>query len=776
MGVDEMSTNDNGKPIGSVAPPPQGFGVAGTETLMRNSIFLPNLVQTGDQGPPLPSGLSAAPTAGTLWRAFIRVAPLALFFGILTAGAAVAVVYLITPPKYPVSVLIKVNSSKPGGGIGGGTQEDVEFSMLKSFQMELVKSREVINKALEMQVKDLTKGMKGTSVDSRFVKELPLVQAQGDPVDWLQGIKAEPHLKSQEIIVVSGTTRDRPEDLTIVMNALGKALEDENQSREEQKHHTLIEQAQAKQVEGAIRLEQRRKLLALKTRNGSDDELVKKHLDRLETQLSDNSKTLGTLRLDAISVESQIKSLTMHMNNADLSQAPPELVNDLIKNDPAAAPLFLDLQKAVKDLSDAQKATTNQAFLGRYFDAKLEREKAIEDYKFQNRPAIQQRYREKVLNESSAELRKLKDRLGGLKEQERAVGQEMANAQAELDRIKPNSGPTPEVVALKNEIEALEKAQGEVTRHIALLKVNVPQQRVSVYQNAIVPGGLDYSRFTKLAGAGGIGGFLIAVLAVSFREFRWRKICTGDEVSRGLGLSLIGSVPSLPDSTRSPLAGQGKVDPLWQNQLIESVDTIRTLLLHNARANNTRVIMVSSAVGGEGKTTLASQLAASLARAWKKTLLIDGDLRSPSAHKLFEVPQEPGLCEILRGELNSAEAIRSTPLSRLWIIPAGHWDSHAVQALAQDSVRTLLEELKQQYDFIVLDSSPILPVADALLLGQNVDGVLLTVMRDLSRAPALYAAHQRLEGLGIKTLGAVMMGASSELGPLGYKYAAQARR
>ena len=222
-----MSVNDNGKPSGSLAAP-QASSVAGTETLMRNSIFLPNLVQAGDQGPPLPSGLSAAPTAGTLWRAFVRVAPLALFVGLLTAGLAVAAVYLVTPPKYPVSVLIKVNSSKPGGGIGGGTQEDVEFSMRKSFQMELVKSRDVINKALEMQVKDLAKGMKGTPVDSRFVKELPLVRAQGDPVDWLQGIKAEPHLKSQEIIVVSGTTRDRPEDMTIVMNALGKALEDEN--------------------------------------------------------------------------------------------------------------------------------------------------------------------------------------------------------------------------------------------------------------------------------------------------------------------------------------------------------------------------------------------------------------------------------------------------------------------------------------------------------------------------------------------------------------------
>ena len=251
---------------------------------------------------------------------------------------------------------------------------------------------------------------------------------------------------------------------------------------------------------------------------------------------------------------------------------------------------------------------------------------------------------------------------------------------------------------------------------------------------------------------------------------------TGDEVSRGLGIQLIGTVPALPDHARSPLAGQGKVDPYWQNQLMESVDTIRTTLLHSARSNNTRVIMVSSAVGGEGKTTLASQLAASLARAWKKTLLIDGDLRSPAAHKLFEVPQDPGFSEVLRGELAAAEAVRSTALSRLWVLPAGHWDSHAVQALAQDNVRTFLEELKQQYDFIILDSSPILPVADGLLLGQNVDGVLLTVMRDMSRSPALYAAQQRLEGLGIKTIGAVMIGAKSELGPLGYKHAAQARR
>jgi capsular exopolysaccharide synthesis family protein len=201
----------------------------------------------------------------------------------------------------------------------------------------------------------------------------------------------------------------------------------------------------------------------------------------------------------------------------------------------------------------------------------------------------------------------------------------------------------------------------------------------------------------------------------------------------------------------------------------ESVDAIRTLVLHTARADDLRVLLVTSAVAGEGKTSLASQLAASLARAWRKTLLIDGDLRNPAAHKLFELPSEPGFSEVLRGEVEAADAIKPTPLSRLWLMPAGNWDSHAVQALAQESVRSLFEQLKGQYDFIVVDSSPVLPVADTLLLGQHVDAALLSILRDVSRTPAVYAAQKRLNALGIRTLGAVVIGAN-EAGLVNYQY------
>jgi polysaccharide biosynthesis transport protein len=122
------------------------------------------------------------------------------------------------------------------------------------------------------------------------------------------------------------------------------------------------------------------------------------------------------------------------------------------------------------------------------------------------------------------------------------------------------------------------------------------------------------------------------------------------------------------------------------------------------------------------------------------------------------LPQEPGFSEVLRGELMATDTIRPTSVSRLWLMPAGHWDAHAVQALAQESVRDMFSSLKEHYDFIIVDSCPVLPVADALLLGQHVDAVIFSILRDVSRVPTVYSAQQKLNNLGIRTLGAVVIG------------------
>src|SRR5207249_3385906 len=194
----------------------------------------------------------------------------------------------------------------------------------------------------------------------------------------------------------------------------------------------------------------------------------------------------------------------------------------------------------------------------------------------------------------------------------------------------------------------------------------------------------------------------------------------------------------------------GPQDVYWRNRLTESVNSIRTMLLHAAGVAPLRVVMVTSATGGEGKTSLSSHLAISLARAGRRTLLVDTDMRRPSVHRVFDLPQDPGLGDLLRAEVDIAEVIRPGPVDDLWVLPAGRSTSQAIQALALEGVPVIFNRLREQFDFIIVDSCPVLPVADSLLVAQHVDGVIFTLLRDVSRLPQVYAGYQRLSALGVR--------------------------
>src|SRR5262249_36273518 len=197
-----------------------------------------------------------------------------------------------------------------------------------------------------------------------------------------------------------------------------------------------------------------------------------------------------------------------------------------------------------------------------------------------------------------------------------------------------------------------------------------------------------------------------------------------------------------------------------EHLVIESIDAIRTVLLRDPDAN--RVLMVTSAEGGEGKTTLAGHLAGSLARAGRKTLLLDGDLRQPSVHQLFEVAQMPGFSELVMAEVEIGDAVQPTTVENLSVMPAGQWDREVLQALARDGLTGLLEKLKEEFDFIIVDSHPVLGATDSLLVGQHADAVILAVLSEVSQTTLVYAASQRLSSLGIRVLGAVVNGLDPE--------------
>jgi succinoglycan biosynthesis transport protein ExoP len=218
-------------------------------------------------------------------------------------------------------------------------------------------------------------------------------------------------------------------------------------------------------------------------------------------------------------------------------------------------------------------------------------------------------------------------------------------------------------------------------------------------------------------------------------------------------------VPELPDPKRLRIGADPQAEEILRHNLIESIDAIRTMLLRNAAAENLRVVMVTSAVGGEGKTTLASNLAMSLARAGRKTLLIDCDLRSPAAHQLFEQPLQPGISEVMLHEVDLPDAVRPTSTDpNLFLLPAGLWDRNVVQELAKTGITSIFEKLRDEFDFVLVDSHPVLAATDSLLIGQYVDAVIVSLMRDVSQMHNVHTACQQLTTLGIRVFGAVVSG------------------
>jgi capsular exopolysaccharide synthesis family protein len=258
-----------------------------------------------------------------------------------------------------------------------------------------------------------------------------------------------------------------------------------------------------------------------------------------------------------------------------------------------------------------------------------------------------------------------------------------------------------------------------------------------------------------MAGFGGLLGFGLALAGATFYEFFSRRLNSATDVAEGLGIRVMGDLPAL---RRRRLALRARSRKAVHGLVAESINSIRAALVRNSEPGARNVYLVTSAADQEGKTTVASQLAASLARSGRRTLLIDCDLRHPGAHLVFGLTNEYGFSELLRGEVHVDDAIRPTPADHLWMITAGRCCAQAVLMLGKDALGGIFSDLESRFDFIVVDAGPVLKVADPLLLGQYVDGAILSVLRDVSQIHKVYEASERLKLAGVKVVGAVING------------------
>jgi len=204
--------------------------------------------------------------------------------------------------------------------------------------------------------------------------------------------------------------------------------------------------------------------------------------------------------------------------------------------------------------------------------------------------------------------------------------------------------------------------------------------------------------------------------------------------------------------------------------LATEVRKLQSRLWRMTRKDGSKIILVTSAVGGEGKTTTAAYLAATLAmHAGRKILAVDLDMRRPNLHNLFEVDRRPGLGNVLEGTSDLQDVIRPTSLEGLNLLLAGESKIHPSLLLDSPRLGETLDRLRPAYDLIILDSPPLVPVPDTAGLVPLSDGVLLVVMAGKTPLPHLTQARELCLGMGGKILG-IVVGNAEEAAPDTYNY------
>jgi capsular exopolysaccharide synthesis family protein len=690
-----------------------------------------------------------------LGRRWLLATCLGLLLAALAGGGAY---YFMPPPKHTVRTLVHIPPHK--GIIFKQNNAGGDLPNHQRTQVVLLKSRLVLNSALR---------------DPKVAK-LSVVREQAEPVEWLEKEVQADFSVAPEVLRIT-MSGDKPEQLVVLVDALVQAYRREivDKEKNQRLEHLKILRELRETHEGELRALQKTQREIGKKAGGRDPaaralmlSFERQHLAMSERELLQTQSRLRDARFELRLEQEREKKST------PVTTIPDIMVKEQVDKIPEVKKLLAEdeqLQERIEKFKERLKdPESNPAFQDEVRKQKKVRQ-ALAKERAAARPQILQQLLEKTRGQTTTDIGVLQGRIAGLEETEKFLLPEVERLRTVVQSLTSNGVELDDFRDEISHIETLVKRL--VGEEQALnLELKVPTE-FKILEEAQILHAQTKSKMLLMNVGAAVGGFALALLAVGWWEFRHRRIDTAQDITHDLGIRVVGALPNSARRGPRRLLGSKTRDSYHDLLLTESIDSTRTMLLHLARSESVRVVMVTSATAGEGKTSLSCHLAASMARIGLKTLLIDGDLRNPTTHRLFEVDNDMGLSELLLGERELHEVVRPTAVSGLSLLPAGIWDSQVSQVLAQHSTRVLFDQLRQEYDFILVDSSPVLPVADALMIGQIVDGVIFSILCEVSRMPSVYVATQRMAALGIRVLGAIVNGAQGELYVSSYPYVAE---
>ncbi|MFH1006224.1 MAG: polysaccharide biosynthesis tyrosine autokinase [Candidatus Latescibacterota bacterium] len=275
-------------------------------------------------------------------------------------------------------------------------------------------------------------------------------------------------------------------------------------------------------------------------------------------------------------------------------------------------------------------------------------------------------------------------------------------------------------------------------------------------------------------------------LGIAFAlEYMDNTVRTPEDILQTLNLSVMGTIPDMQQISMMRLKGSDKkrrtpagerVDPVLISQqdtkdtVVESYRSLRTNLQFSNVDKALKSLLISSPGPSEGKTLTVANLAISFAEMDKRTLVVDADLRKPRQHKLFGVGKTPGLTDYLVGTAALEEVIVPTEVVNLSLIPAGKGSPNTAELLGSNRMSDLIRKLTAEYDMVIYDTPPLIPVTDGALLASKMDGVLLVVKHGGTHKEAAHHAVEILQKVGAPIIGAILNDVEVVRRPGYYRY------
>lgn len=316
-----------------------------------------------------------------------------------------------------------------------------------------------------------------------------------------------------------------------------------------------------------------------------------------------------------------------------------------------------------------------------------------------------------------------------------------------------------------SEINRLEKMFDDVSSQMR--ETNVNANMGGVKAQVLTPARHGVLVFPKLSQFLGLGAFLGAFSGIALGylvEMADRSFRKPEDIIREFGVPIIGHVPFMTEqrlksgSESHPMDKTAVSVHLPRSRPAEAYRAVRTAICFSAFGGSHRVISVTSPAAGDGKSTLALNLSLSMAQSGKRTVLVESDFRRPKVHKLTGVENKVGLVDVLRGDAELVDAIVATSVPDFFVLPCGTRPRDPAELLARPQYEQLLQVLREQFEYVIIDTPPVLAVTDPCGVAARVDGVLICMRlsrhtRDLGRRTV-----EQLRDVGATIAGIVING------------------